>query len=85
MSKKPTLSVKGKPSKAKEAELEVEVKEEAPKTKSKFKAVTVKNLTKVRFVQPTSKINIWGGETKPLNDDSWLESQIKAGYMEIVD
>ncbi len=54
---------------------------DAKKTTS---TVKVKNLTKSRFVQPDTKITIYGGQEMPLANDGWLGNQIEAGFMVIV-
>lgn len=61
-----------------------ETKVTAEPVKAKSSAVSVKNLTNTRFVQPSTNVNLWPGETKPLNDDGWLASQLSAGFLEKV-
>lgn len=61
-----------------------ENQEEADETQAKSDTVKVKNLTKSRFVQPSSGVTLWPQEVKPLNNDGWLDNQITAGLLEIV-
>lgn len=49
-----------------------------------LKTVSVKNISKGRFVQPSTNITLWPGETKPLSNDGWLDNQVTAGLLEIV-
>ena len=49
-----------------------------------LKTVSVKNISKGRFVQPSTNITLWPGETKPLSNDGWLDNQVNAGLLEIV-
>lgn len=86
MAKKPVTKkaeVEVAPEKLKTADqAEANTKTE-PETE-KVKSVQVKNLTKTRFFQSSSDTAIWGGQTKPLNLDGWLQNQVDAGLLEIV-
>lgn len=82
--------VKSKSTKAAEKvkpveKVEVKKTEKPAVEKKKPKTVLVKNLTKVRFTQPSSGVTVYGQDEKPLNIDGWLENQINAGFMEVVD
>ena len=47
-------------------------------------AVVVLSKAKQRFVQPSSKTEIYPGQEKPMTNDGWLANQIEAGFLEIV-
>lgn len=55
-----------------------------PDAAKKTSTVKVKNLTKSRFVQPGTKITIYGGQEMPMANDGWLNNQIAAGFLVIV-
>lgn len=88
MAKKPVTKkteVEVAPEKLKTADqAEANTKTEPETETGKVKSVQVKNLTKTRFFQSSSDTAIWGGQTKPLNLDGWLQNQVDAGLLEIV-
>ena len=55
-----------------------------PVATTKPGAVVVLNRAKQRFVQPSSKTEIYPGQEKPMTNDGWLANQISAGFLEIV-
>lgn len=57
--------------------------EAAPAETKQSASVSVKNVTKTWFRQPSSNTRIDSNETKPMNNDGWLQSQIEAGFMVI--
>lgn len=61
-----------------------EVVSEETEVVEAVKTVSVKNISKGRFVQPSTNITLWPGETKPLSNDGWLDNQVNAGLLEIV-
>lgn len=69
-----------------------EQKKDAPTTKVedvKVKAkaptgITVKNLRKTWFVQPSTQTRINVGATVLIADDGWARNQIDAGFFEVV-
>lgn len=71
-------------SKATEVVSEVVAAEVAAEETGNLKTVSVKNISKGRFVQPSTNITLWPGETKPLSNDGWLDNQVTAGLLEIV-
>lgn len=69
-----------------ETDVVTEETEETEETEAvvTLKTVSVKNISKGRFVQPSTNITLWPGETKPLSNDGWLDNQVNAGLLEIV-
>ena len=65
-------------------EVVAEVVAEETEVVDTLKTVSVKNISKGRFVQPSTNITLWPGETKPLSNDGWLDNQVTAGLLEIV-
>lgn len=55
-----------------------------PVATTKPGAVVVLSKAKQRFVQPSSKTEIYPGQEKPMTNDGWLANQIEAGFLEIV-
>lgn len=55
-----------------------------PVATTKPGAVVVLSKAKQRFVQPSSKTEIYPGQEKPMTNDGWLANQISAGFLEIV-
>lgn len=45
------------------------------------KVLSMKNVTNTWFVQPSSGTRIGAGQVRPLNNDGWLRSQVKAGFL----
>lgn len=66
------------------SEVVAEVVSEETEAVVTLKTVSVKNISKGRFVQPSTNITLWPGETKPLSNDGWLDNQVNAGLLEIV-
>lgn len=52
-----------------------------PKKSEDSKVLSMKNVTKTWFVQPSSGTRIGAGQVRPLNNDGWLRSQVKAGFL----
>lgn len=72
---------KGTAAKVEDAKVEVEgakVKAKAPT------GITVKNLRKTWFVQPSTQTRINVGATVLIADDGWARNQIDAGFFEVV-
>lgn len=61
----------------------VEVEEVKVKTKAPV-GITVKNLRKTWFVQPSTQTRINVGATVLIADDGWARNQIDAGFFEVV-
>ena len=61
------------------------VKVEDTKAKAKTPAgITVKNLRKTWFVQPSTQTRINVGAEVLIADDGWARNQIDAGFFEVV-
>lgn len=71
---------KGTPAKGKVEEVKVKAKEE---TKAPV-GITVKNLRKTWFVQPSTQTRISVGAEVLIADDGWARNQIDAGFFEVV-
>lgn len=56
----------------------------APKPAAK-KGITVENVTKTWFVQPSTGVRIGAGETKLLEEDGWVKLQVDAKFFKVVD
>lgn len=62
-----------------------DVKVEGVKVNAKAPAgITVKNLRKTWFVQPSTQTRINVGATVLIADDGWARNQIDAGFFEVV-
>ena len=61
----------------------VEVEEVKVKAKAPV-GITVKNLRKTWFVQPSTQTRIHVGATVLIADDGWARNQIDAGFFEVV-
>ncbi len=66
-------------------------KEEKAKTKAApapapaaKKGITVENVTKTWFVQPSTGVRIGAGETKLLEEDGWVKLQVDAKFFKVV-
>lgn len=60
-------------------------KVEDTKVKAKTPAgITVRNLRKTWFVQPSTQTRINVGATVLIADDGWARNQIDAGFFEVV-
>ena len=82
MAKKPQVK---KPTEALKP-VDVPKRTEAPKPTAKVEpkketSVTVTNVSDSRFVQPSSGVTLWPGNTKPVTNDSWLKNQMDAGFL----
>lgn len=70
---------------AKEKAEDTKVKVEDVKVKAKTPAgITVKNLRKTWFVQPSTQTRINVGAEVLIADDGWARNQIDAGFFEVV-
>lgn len=62
-----------------------DVKVEGVKVKAKAPAgITVKNLRKTWFVQPSTQTRIGVGAEVLIANDGWAQNQIDAGFFEVV-
>lgn len=84
MTKKTNKPVVSKAAEETEVVVVSEVVSEETEVVDTLKTVSVKNISKGRFVQPSTNITLWPGETKPLSNDGWLDNQVNAGLLEIV-
>lgn len=48
------------------------------------KGITVENVTKTWFVQPSTGVRIGAGETKLLEEDGWVKLQVDAKFFKVV-
>lgn len=55
-----------------------------PVTPKAKKGITVENLTKTWFVQPSTGVRISAGETKLLEEDGWVKLQVDAKFFKVV-
>lgn len=49
------------------------------------KGITVENVTKTWFVQPSTGVRIEAGQTKLLEEDGWVKLQVDAKFFKVVD
>ena len=70
-----------KSSKKKEVQAETKA---APAPAAK-KGITVENVTKTWFVQPSTGVRIGAGQTKLLEEDGWVKLQVGAKFFKVVD
>ena len=61
----------------------VEVEDDKVQAKAPA-GITVKNLRKTWFVQPSTQTRISVGATVLIADDGWARNQIDAGFFEVV-
>lgn len=79
-SKKEEVQVPAKAASKPAAEKEDKV---ASKPEAK-KGITVENVTKTWFVQPSTGVRINAGETKLLEEDGWVKLQVDAKFFKVV-
>lgn len=48
------------------------------------KGITVENVTKTWFVQPSTGVRIDAGQTKLLEEDGWVKLQVDAKFFKVV-
>ena len=48
------------------------------------KGITVENVTKTWFVQPSTGVRIDAGQTKLLEEDGWVKLQVEAKFFKVV-
>lgn len=49
------------------------------------KGITVENVTKTWFVQPSTGVRIDAGQTKLLEEDGWVKLQVGAKFFKVVE
>ena len=49
------------------------------------KGITVENVTKTWFVQPSTGVRIGAGQTKLLEEDGWVKLQVDAKFFKVVE
>lgn len=49
------------------------------------KGITVENVTKTWFVQPSTGVRIDAGQTKLLEEDGWVKLQVDANFLKVVE
>ena len=56
----------------------------APVAPTAKKGITVENVTKTWFVQPSTGVRIDAGQTKLLEEDGWVKLQVDAKFFKVV-
>lgn len=64
---------------------EVPAATKAAPTPAAKKGITVENVTKTWFVQPSTGVRIDAGQTKLLEEDGWVKLQVDAKFFKVVE